>query len=77
MADDFDAAETLRAIDAPLALVYGTRDSTAKWKPFSRAAEEIDARVVSLEADHFFVGQSTKVAEAIGGFIADLCDEMA
>jgi len=73
VADEFDAEETLRAIDAPVRLVYGTRDTTAEWKPFYRAAEALDASTVSLEADHFFVGQSAKVGRAVGEFLTEEC----
>lgn len=74
VAEDFDAAATLEAIDAPLRLVYGTRDTTAEWKPFYRAAESLDTSIESVEGDHFFVGQSETVAAAIGAFLADHCD---
>ncbi|MFW5919034.1 MAG: alpha/beta hydrolase [Halanaeroarchaeum sp.] len=73
VADDLDAAATLQAIDAPVGLVYGTRDTTAKWKPFYRAAESIGATIESIEGDHFFVGQSRTVAETVGEFLRSRC----
>lgn len=74
VAEDLDAAATLEAIDAPVRLVYGTRDTTAEWKPFYRAAETLDTDVEAVEGDHFFVGQSEAVATAVGEFLADHCD---
>ena len=75
VSDDFEPETTLEAIAAPIALVYGTRDTTAKWKPFKRAAESLDATVTSIEGDHFFVGQSTTVADVVGGFLVDHCGD--
>ncbi|MGM0397661.1 MAG: alpha/beta hydrolase [Halobacteriota archaeon] len=74
VADDLDATATLEAIDAPLRLVHGTRDTTAEWKPFYRAAETLDASIESVAGDHFFVGQSDAVAAAVGEFLVDHCD---
>ena len=73
VADDLDAQATLAAIDAPLAFVHGTRDTTAQWTPFRRAAESTGATITELSADHFFVGQSEAVAEAVGGFLLEHC----
>lgn len=71
--EDVVADELLAAIAAPVRLVYGTRDTTAEWKPFYRAAEDRDVSAVSLDADHFFVGQSGKVASAVGDFVLGEC----
>ncbi|UWG48782.1 Alpha/beta superfamily hydrolase [Halanaeroarchaeum sp. HSR-CO] len=76
VADDLDATATLEAIDTPLRLVYGTRDTTAEWKPFYRAAEALENSIESIEGDHFFVGQSAAVAAAVGEFLADHCDDV-
>jgi hypothetical protein len=77
VAADLDAQATLAAIDAPLSLVYGTRDTTAEWKPFYRAAETVGATTDAIEADHFFVGQSETVAAAVGGVLAEDCAPVA
>lgn len=74
VADDLDAEAILGAIDAPIRVVYGTRDTTAEWKPFYRAAEAIGASIESVEGDHFFVGQSERVASAVGEFLRSNCE---
>lgn len=74
---DFDASATMGRIDAPIHLVYGTRDTTAEYEPFLRAAEPTGASTEAIEADHFFVGQSAKVASAVGGFLHDRCGPTA
>ena len=74
VAADLDAAATLQAIDAPVGLIFGTRDTTAEWKPFYRAAETSGATIESIDGDHFFVGQSETVAETVGGFLLEHCD---
>lgn len=71
--EDVAPSDLFDDIHAPLRLVYGTRDTTAEWKPFYRAAEDRDVSVVSMDADHFFVGQSGKVAAAVGEFLVDVC----
>ena len=70
LADDLDAAETLADVTGPVQVVYGTRDDTADWKPVVERAEALGAETVELSADHFFVGQHAKVADAVGGFLA-------
>jgi alpha/beta superfamily hydrolase len=46
----------------------------ADWKPVVEAfekteAETVETETVELAADHFFVGQSDKVAEAVGSWL--------
>lgn len=71
LAADLDAAAALPDIDAPVQVVYGTRDTTADWEPLVARARELDLAVVELSADHFFVGQQGKVAAAAGEFLVD------
>lgn len=71
--EDVDALDILRRTEAPVHLVYGTRDTTAEWKPFLDAAEPAGASTTAIEGDHFFVGQSTTVASAVGEFLHDRC----
>ncbi|MCD2200060.1 dienelactone hydrolase family protein [Halobacterium sp. KA-4] len=68
-----DAADALADVTAPLQVVYATRDTTADWEPVVEAARECDCEVVELDADHFFVGRTHHVAEAVGPFLADAC----
>ena len=71
--DDFDAQAVLSAIDAPVQVVYGSRDETADWEPLVEAARATDATVLAIEGDHFFVGQLEKVGAAVGEFLAARC----
>ncbi|WP_224448874.1 alpha/beta hydrolase [Haloprofundus salilacus] len=66
---DLDAAAALYEIRAPVQVVYATRDRTAEWEPVVDGARELDCEVVGMEADHFFIGQSAKVAETVGEFL--------
>jgi len=63
-----DVVTAVRAVDAPVAVIYGERDDTADWRPVVDAVEARGGRVRSLPADHFFVGQREKVADAVGSF---------
>jgi len=71
LTEDLDAAAALADVDAPLVVLYGTRDDTAGWEPLVEAAREQDLTVVEFSADHFFVGQEEKVAAEVGEFLAD------
>lgn len=68
-----NAADALAAVDAPLQVVYATRDTTADWEPVVEAARGLDCEVVELDGDHFFVGRLDSVADAVGPFLADAC----
>ncbi|UHH24819.1 alpha/beta hydrolase [Halobacterium noricense] len=68
-----NAADALTDVTAPLQVVYATRDTTADWEPVVAAARNLDCEVVELDADHFFVGRTHHVAEAVGPFLADAC----
>jgi len=72
---DLDAAAALEAITAPVQVVYGERDDTADWQPVVDRARELGYPVVSLPADHFFVGQQVKAADIVCSFLrAELLD---
>lgn len=68
-----NAANALATIEAPLQVVYATRDNTADWEPVVERARELDYGVVELDADHFFVGKFDHVAETVGPFLVDAC----
>ena len=68
-----NAADALVDVTAPLQVVYATRDTTADWEPVVAAARDLDYEVVELDADHFFVGRTHHVVEAVGPFLADAC----
>ena len=68
---ELDAVTAVAAIDCPLRVVYGARDTTADWEPVAERAREVGSDVVELSADHHFVGQDATVGEAVGGFLVD------
>ncbi|HET7325140.1 MAG TPA: CocE/NonD family hydrolase [Halococcus sp.] len=65
---DLDAVAALDGIDFPVKILYAERDSTADWEPVVERARELDIEVEGLSADHFFLGQSEKVAERVVAF---------
>ncbi|WP_158055740.1 alpha/beta hydrolase [Halorussus halophilus] len=69
LADDLDAAAVLEDIESPVQVLYGTRDTTAEWEPLVERAKELGHETVEMSADHFFIGQHEKVADAVGGFL--------
>ncbi|MFC6938383.1 alpha/beta hydrolase [Salinirubellus sp. GCM10025818] len=71
LSDDLDAAAAVAAIDSPLRIVYGERDTTADWGPVVERAREVGAGVVELPSDHHFVGRDASVGEAVGSFLVD------
>ncbi|MFC7167617.1 alpha/beta hydrolase family protein [Halospeciosus flavus] len=64
-----DAASALADVDAPVRVVYGNRDTTADWEPVVGRARTLGHDVVELDGDHFFVGKTDHVAEAVGEFL--------
>ncbi|MFB6176386.1 MAG: alpha/beta hydrolase [Halobaculum sp.] len=67
--DELDATAAIPEIDCPTLVVYGTRDDVADWGPVVEAVEAAGGETIELAADHFFVGQSAKVAEAVGSWL--------
>ena len=51
-------------------IVYGSRDGTADWEPVVERAAELGIETVAFESDHFFVGRSGRVADAVAEFLA-------
>jgi alpha/beta superfamily hydrolase len=66
-----DAVDALSAIACPVQIVYAERDSTADWEPVVEKARQLDYAVESMSADHFFLGQTEKVADEVAGFLVD------
>jgi alpha/beta superfamily hydrolase len=71
LADDLDTVAALDDVEAPVQVVYGTRDDTVDWEPVVERARELGFEVVELGADHFFVGQHEKVADSVSGFLVE------
>ncbi|ELZ06255.1 hypothetical protein C482_00495 [Natrialba chahannaoensis JCM 10990] len=77
--DDLDAAAALESLECPVQIVVGERDTTAAWEPVVERAQELadeketgsedEIEVITLSADHFFVGQTDTVAETVGPFL--------
>ncbi|PSQ47143.1 alpha/beta hydrolase [Halobacteriales archaeon SW_6_65_15] len=71
LADDLDTVAALDDVEAPVQVVYGTRDDTVDWEPVVERARELGFEVVEIGADHFFVGQHEKVADSVSGFLVE------
>ena len=70
---DVDAVAALDEVverGLPVRVLYATRDSTADWEPVLERAEDLGVEPVAFESDHFFVGRSGKVGEAVAAFLA-------
>ncbi|WP_121742046.1 alpha/beta hydrolase [Natronorubrum halophilum] len=68
LADDLDARAALEALECPVQICYGERDSTVDWEPVVERARARGDAVTALPADHFFVGQNGTIADAVGDF---------
>ncbi|KAB1193761.1 alpha/beta hydrolase [Haloferax sp. MBLA0076] len=69
LAADLDVTEVFDQIPVPVQVVYGTRDDIADWRPVVDCAQEYHQSTVEFAADHFFVGQTEKVADAVADFL--------
>ncbi|AFK20335.2 alpha/beta hydrolase [Haloferax mediterranei ATCC 33500] len=69
LADDLDVTAVFDQIPVPVQVIYGTRDDIADWEPVVDCAREYHQSVVEFAADHFFVGQHGKVADAVADFL--------
>lgn len=75
LADDLDAAAAVTAIDAPVQVVYATRDTTADWQPLVEQARDHGHETVEFGSDHFFVGKQPAIAETVVEFLTPLLDD--
>ena len=71
LTDELDAAAALDDVEVPLKVLYGSRDDLADWKPLVERAKELGFETEEFPADHFFVGQETKVAGKLGEFLVE------
>lgn len=69
LADDLDVVAALDDVDCPAQVCYGERDDVVDWERVVERAEELGVETVRFGADHFFVGQHEKVADAVSGFL--------
>lgn len=69
--DELNAVDALSDIACPVQIVYAERDSTADWEPVVEQARTLDCTVTSMSADHFFLGQTGKVADRVIEFLIE------
>jgi alpha/beta superfamily hydrolase len=63
-----DAVEAVAAVDCPVGVVYGERDTTVDAAAVAEEVRRLGGRVESVGADHFFVGQT----DTVGALLDDL-----
>lgn len=73
--EDSDVVAAVDAISCPTQVVYGERDETASWQPVVNRARAREFTVSSFPADHFFVGQQSKVAASVVDFLVGHFEE--
>ncbi|OYR47867.1 alpha/beta hydrolase [Halorubrum sp. Ea8] len=66
--DAVAALDDLVDLSVPTQVLYATRDSTADWEPVVERAKELGIETETFESDHFFVGRSGDVGEAVAAF---------
>ncbi|OYR46417.1 MULTISPECIES: dienelactone hydrolase family protein [unclassified Halorubrum] len=66
--DAVAALDDLVDLSVPTQVLYATRDSTADWEPVVERAKELGIETKTFESDHFFVGRSGDVGEAVAAF---------
>ena len=69
LGEGLDAAAAVESIAVPAQVCHGERDTTVEWEPVVEAARRRGFEVESFPADHFFVGQSGTVADAVTAFL--------
>ncbi|WP_122088832.1 dienelactone hydrolase family protein [Halalkalicoccus subterraneus] len=69
---DLEVVDAVEALDCPLQVLYGTRDTTTEWEPIVEAARERGAQLLELPADHFFLGKHERIAGSVADFFAGL-----
>jgi alpha/beta superfamily hydrolase len=69
LAADLDVTAVFDQIPVPVQVVYGTRDDVADWQPVVDCATEYHQSTVEFAADHFFIGQTEKIADAVSDFL--------
>jgi alpha/beta superfamily hydrolase len=70
LSDGVDAVAAVEAIDAPVGVVYGERDTTVDAAAVAERVRERGGSVEVVSADHFFVGQTSDVAERIARMLS-------
>ncbi|WP_226481311.1 alpha/beta hydrolase [Natrinema amylolyticum] len=68
LAEDLDALAALDAIEAPVHVCYGERDTTVDWEPVVERARERGDETTALAGDHFFLGKHDEIAATVRSF---------
>lgn len=71
--DEGDAAEAVGAIPVALQVIAGEQDTTVDWEAVLDAAAEGGAVTETVPADHFFGGQTDRIAASVSAFLTDHC----
>ncbi|WP_181692921.1 alpha/beta hydrolase [Natronomonas sp. LN261] len=65
LSKDIDAVAAVAAVECPIAVVYGERDTTVDAEAVADRIRERGGEVLTLPADHHFVGQTAKVGARV------------
>ena len=65
LSDEIDAVAAIDEITCPIGIVYGERDTTVDAEAVAKRVRERGGEVVSLPADHHFVGQTSMVGQRV------------
>ncbi len=65
-----DAVAAVDDIDCPIGLVYGERDTTVDAAAVADRVGAVGGEVVTLSADHHFVGQAPAVGERVAAMFS-------
>jgi len=68
--ETLDALSALGRIDAPLQVLYGTRDRTVDARPIAEQVCQRGGAVEEYDADHFFVGKREEIGGRVARFFA-------
>ncbi|MEF8814966.1 MAG: dienelactone hydrolase family protein [Halovenus sp.] len=71
---DLDPVRAIEDIDCPLQVVYGERDDAAAWASVVERARSAGCTVTGVPADHFFIGQESRVADTVATFLGRALD---
>jgi alpha/beta superfamily hydrolase len=73
--DAVAALDDVVELGVPARILYATRDSTVDWEPVVERAAELGIGTAAFESDHFFVGRSGEVGDAVAEFLAPLLND--
>ncbi|WP_435074396.1 alpha/beta hydrolase [Halorubrum sp. HHNYT27] len=70
--DAVAALDALTDLGVPVRVLYATRDSTADWEPVVERAGTLGVETAAFESDHFFIGRSGAIGDAVAEFFEPL-----